>query len=283
MARLKEFGFDAFGVRIAIACPAELEDEVRTVLPPGTVTRRASRPRVRLRISPLPEGGWRMVEGVNLLVMEGASLPAVLTELGANIREQVALHAPERVFIHAGVVAIGGRALLLPGQSFAGKSTIVEALVRSNAAYMSDEYAVLDADGRVHAFAKPVHRRVARFYPDDQVSLTPGEFGTVADDGPLEVGLIASLEYRPGAPWEPRTLSKGQGALLLLDNAVAARTRSEEVLAAARAAVEHAAIIEGQRGEAAEAAELLIAEMRDLLHASESDAPEIPARKSSAS
>jgi len=57
------------------------------------------------------------------------------------------------------VVAWRGRAILLPGRSYVGKSTLVMELVRAGAVYYSDEYAVLDARGRVHPFAQPVALR----------------------------------------------------------------------------------------------------------------------------
>jgi hypothetical protein len=43
--------------------------------------------------------------------------------------------------------------MVLPGKSFAGKTTLVAALVRAGAEYWSDEYAVLDANGDVHPYA----------------------------------------------------------------------------------------------------------------------------------
>jgi len=79
--------------------------------------------------------------------------------LAAAIRSHVALNAPAHIFVHAGVVAVDGRALVLPGPSFSGKTTLVAALVRAGATYLSDEFAVLDADGRVHPYPKPLSIR----------------------------------------------------------------------------------------------------------------------------
>ena len=50
--------------------------------------------------------------------------------LSGTIRHYLAEHAPDLVFIHAGVVVWEGRALLLPGRSMAGKSTLVRLLNR---------------------------------------------------------------------------------------------------------------------------------------------------------
>jgi hypothetical protein len=48
------------------------------------------------------------------------------------------------LFVHAGVVEIAGRACVLVGDSGAGKTSTVAALVRRGASYLSDEVALLD-------------------------------------------------------------------------------------------------------------------------------------------
>ena len=67
--------------------------------------------------------------------------------------------ARNRVFVHAGVVGWKGRAIVIPGRSYSGKSTLVSELIRAGAAYYSDEYAVFDSRGRVYPFAKPLEMR----------------------------------------------------------------------------------------------------------------------------
>src|ERR671929_229610 len=87
---------------------------------------------------------------------------------------------------HAGVVGWQGRAILIPGRSFSGKSTLVAALVRAGATYYSDEFAVLDERGRVHPFPKKLSMRLEgsarpRFAPVEELG---GRRGTT----PLRVG-----------------------------------------------------------------------------------------------
>ncbi len=61
------------------------------------------------------------------------------------------------LFIHAGVVTLAGRGVILVGQSGAGKTSTVAALVRKGAGYLSDEVALLDpASGIVAPFALPM-------------------------------------------------------------------------------------------------------------------------------
>src|SRR5947209_9646962 len=52
-------------------------------------------------------------------------VPAVtLGVLEVKLRHYLALHAPDHVFIHAGVVALDGVGIVLPGNSFSGKTTL---------------------------------------------------------------------------------------------------------------------------------------------------------------
>jgi hypothetical protein len=62
----------------------------------------------------------------------------------------VAENARRWIFVHAGVVAWRGQAIVIPGATQSGKTSLVAALVRAGAEYFSDEYAVFDARGRVH-------------------------------------------------------------------------------------------------------------------------------------
>jgi hypothetical protein len=150
-----------------------------------------------------------------------------------------------------------GRAIVIPGRSYSGKTTLVAELVRAGAAYYSDEYAVFDSRGRVHPYSKPLSIRV----PGDetkQTDHTPEAFGGKAGKRPLPVGWIVSSQYRVGAKWRPRRLSAGGGALELLAHAVAVRSQPEITLATLEKAVAHAAVWKGVRGGAAELARKLL-------------------------
>src|SRR5207247_125098 len=98
---------------------------------------------------------------------------------------------------HAGAVAHRGRIALLPGQSFAGKTTLTAALVELGALYYSDEFAVLDADGLVHPYAKDLsirdHGRMQR--SDTPVETLGGLAGRVPRGGPA---WTSGLEAKDG-------------------------------------------------------------------------------------
>lgn len=70
----------------------------------------------------------------------GAALRAFHHEL----LHGVMLRAPELYYVHAAVVALDGRAVVLPGLSRAGKSTLALALVERGARFLSDELLAFD-------------------------------------------------------------------------------------------------------------------------------------------
>ena len=103
---------------------------------------------------------YRVFAGTDL-VAEAHKLTDAAQALAAHAEFVVAEHAPDHLFVHAGVVGWEGRAIVIPGSSFAGKTTLVQAWLEAGAAYYSDEFAVIDRDGHVHPFARPLAIRDA--------------------------------------------------------------------------------------------------------------------------
>lgn len=250
-----ELSFEAYGVIGALnASRPELLDRARSVLPPGwTPANGAVPPGGRFSIA--HHNGAIEVRVGDTAQIRTVDLDVALAVLDAQVRAYVSLQAPERIFVHAGAVANDGGAILIPGLSFSGKTTLVAALVHAGATYYSDEYAVLDEHGLVHPYPKPLSIRAgARRGTDHAVTTLGGEAGT----DPLRVALIAVTSYRPGARWNPQRQSPGAGAMALLSNTVPARDRPAQALAAIRQAAASAAVLEGERGEAAETAAHLL-------------------------
>jgi hypothetical protein len=248
---------EAFGVSVAVSADSQYFAAVSDFLPP----------RARPIRHPPERGCFGLVKDttddglLNIVCDEKPiagpfDLRLALGILDAELRMYIALHAPDHVFVHAGVVGVGDRAIVLPGRSFAGKTTLVAALVQAGAEYWSDEYAVLDADGLVHPYPKPLSVRIDDTRATDERPVE--SFGGRAGDRPLPVALIAFTNYRPGVAWAPRPCTVGEGAVKLLEHSIAARSRPEQVLAAVRRAASDAVILEGDRGNADEAARALL-------------------------
>ena len=120
----------------------------------------------------------------------------------------VAEHAEGLVFVHAGAVAWGGRAIVVPGRTLAGKSTLVAALVRAGATYYSDEYTVLDPQGMVRPYARMLSIRPTDGGPPHRV--TAEAIGGHTGTEPVPMALVAHLRYDPGAGWAVEELSRGR-------------------------------------------------------------------------
>lgn len=166
----------------------------------------------------------------------------------SDVQLYVAEHAPRRVFVHAGVVGWKGRAIVIPGRSFSGKSTLTAALVRAGATYYSDEYALIDRQGRVHPYARPLALREG----DEQRSTKYAieTLGGRAGTKPLPLGLIVVTRFQEGARWHPQRISAGRGALALLENTVSARRAPQTALATFQGALANTVVLQSARGEA---------------------------------
>ncbi len=158
--------------------------------------------------------------------------------------------------MHAGVVGWRGRAIVIPGHSFAGKSTLVAALVRAGATYYSDEYAVFDAHGRVHPYARPLALRDETGGPSRKVQ--PEALGGPPGVKPLRVGLVVVTSYHAGASWRPRRLAPGRAVMALLANTVSIRRQPERSLATLRQVALEAPVLKGVRGEVEEMVDALL-------------------------
>lgn len=191
------------------------------------------------------------------LLGRARDLDDVLDAFAADVQLHVAEHARRRVFVHAGAVGWRGRAIIVPGQSFTGKTTLVAELVRAGATYYSDDYAVFDARGHLHPFPRPLSLRHSGGYEQQRHSVE--SIGGAAGERPLPVGLVAVTPYDSRVRgWRPRRLSAGHGVLELFAHAVAARRRPEAVLSALERATADALVLKGRRGEASSVAEKIL-------------------------
>jgi hypothetical protein len=255
--------FESYGLRIGlrVSDPAVLGRAVEC-LPPGWTRGRSP---VVDQLYSLVVGGhdggsrprrFHLLYTAASRIARTLDLEEALAVLESDLKMHVAEKAHGRVFVHAGVVAHRGRTILLPGRSHSGKSRLVDALVRAGCTYYSDEFAVLDARGRVHAYPAPLTLRGEDGAPPRRLQL-PGSGGRGARPA-LPVGLVVVSRYRPEARWRPRRISPGRGLLALLDNTVPARRRPRAVLSVLSRIVAAATVFRGYRGEAEAAAPRLL-------------------------
>lgn len=250
--------FVAHGVRIAVTSDSEdllrkaapFLPPVRSVVPEGRVER-------RFHLSQQNE-----TDGPPVFSLDAAGRPIsaspdlrkVLSALEWEVHLFLAHRAKDRIFVHAGVVEWRRKAIVVPGRSFSGKSTLIAALVRAGCPYLSDEYAILDSTGLCHAHPRHLSLRV-----DGRVEQrTAEELGGHTRYEPLTVGSVIVTRYRSGATWQPSRLSSGETVMSLFQHTIAARSRSREALAALRASTIAAEAYRGVRGEVSEMVEAIL-------------------------
>src|SRR5881394_3494459 len=165
------------------------------------------------RVTRFNLGYWNLVRFART-----TSFDDLIDQFESHVQLTVAEYAPRRVFVHAGVVEWNGKVILIPGLSFSGKSTLVAELLRAGATYYSDEYAVIDRNGRVHPYARKLRMRS----PDaiHMKRMRAEEFSANTGSKPLPVALVVSTAFREAARWRPRELTTGKAVLELLANTV---------------------------------------------------------------
>jgi len=191
---------------------------------------------------------------------ESTSFEEILETFEVRVKMHVAEMAPRRVFVHAAAVGWRGKAIIVPGQTMSGKTSLAAEFVRAGATYYSDEYAVLDMFGRVHPYPKALSIRRERSFK--QEACPAEKIGGVTGTRPLPVGLVTVTGLKEGVSWRPAPLPPGPAALELLANAISARRKPEVVLTTLKRVVSNATCLKGLRGEAEETARLILERWR---------------------
>ena len=258
----KSFAFESYGVKIQIACSRililrEIEQRVRILLP-ANYFKRISSSQASHKFSVRRSKSYEFVlfRGRKKVTFSNDK-EIFLKYLDSLVRLTVAEFAESKVFIHAGVVAWHGKAIIIPGKSFQGKTTLVKELTKQGATYYSDEYAVLDADGYVHPFAKTLSvRELNDSYGQTEISVEA--IGGKQGIEPLAVGMILLTVYEPDAVWQPQILSDGLGILEMLPHTIPTILNPKFSLKVLNNTVKRAIIVKSKRGEAAQVAKKVL-------------------------
>ena len=253
--------FGAFGVTFTLASSdpgllVQVEESLRAFFP------------ARLRRSPTPNETnlfrfERNTSGFRLISPFGDSRIGGTTEefirhIRSLIRATVASKAAKHIFIHAGVVAVAGRALVIPADSHAGKTTLVRALIAAGAEYYSDEYAVIDRKGMVLPFAKPLSVRGLLDDAHVQTEILAAEEGCTVGTEPLPLGWVLLTRFEKGGRWRPRVISSAEGTLLMIPHVIGLADRPKMSLRYLETALEKATIFTTVRGDAGRTAEKIL-------------------------
>jgi hypothetical protein len=247
------FSFISHGVRIGVRVnKPEVLETLLELLPTGW---KPSKHQVVEQLYSLKVGGisarpnlrqFNLLYGNLNKLARTLSLEEVFAAFRKDLQHAVPFLAKQKVFVRAGVVGWQGRAIVIAGVEASGKTTLVKELVQAGATYYSDEYAMLDAKGRVHPYAG-----LSDEFSEAQLGRKP-----------LPVGTILVTRYKEGARFRPRKLSEGQAALELLAHTTATRRIPETALTVVQKAVSQADAFKGTRGEAGDIREYLLKKIK---------------------
>jgi len=119
---------------------------------------------------------------------------------------------PDFVSLHAATVNWQGHGISMAGTSGAGKSSLCTAALLHGADYFSDEYSLLDKQGRITAFPRPLqwdnneHPAFSRQDMHDSGLFGEGSYAFTGHDGQPVTSLL----------WHPRRLATTPANLSLL-------------------------------------------------------------------
>ena len=250
--------FESFGVTFALRGPSDVADELTALVP----TREESRPNdpsdltfdIRRRDHGDQLLGFEAWRADGSLVERTRAPRDVAKTLANELHFEIASRSESHLFVHAGVVGWHCTAIVLPGRSMSGKTTLVRALLERGATYYSDEYAVVSDDGYVHAYPRPLGVRGDDGRTD---AIQPHDLTDRIGSDPLPIGLLAVLRFDEAQGWDVEALSPGAAGLAIVDNTVRARDAAARTLRAA-ALAGSAQALSGTRGDADDAAERLL-------------------------
>lgn len=256
------WSFESFGAVIRIDSNsrdflAQAEAVARhSLLSNVTTVANDRKPDQVIELTKSKSGSYRFVYNGKYLA-SGRSRKKLFKFFDTIVRVSVGESAKDLVFVHAGAVGWKGRAILLPGDSFTGKSTLVAALVKNGAEYYSDDFAILDRNGLLQPFPRAISMRTndGNFVPYE---IGIDKLGGVVGKEHIPVGMVLFSKYAANKRWKPKTLTPGQGILELIPFVLTFRPQTEFSLKVLNKVADNAIIASSSRGNAESFAKTLL-------------------------
>lgn len=250
----------AWGATAQLLAPdRETLERVLAALPPAVRVGGEGRAARTLELVDDGGSGPRLVvDGRKLARFD--NLEDTIAVLSSSIETLASTHSDTHAFLHAGAVEVGGRAVMLPGRSHAGKTTLVRALLERGARYLSDDLVPIDAGLRAHPLARPLMVRAARGAATEPVP--PERVGSRAALAALEIAAVFCVRFDPAEPGlrlEEKTDAASFAALLA--HAPGAQIRPDVIVPILAGIARRTPVFVGARGEAGAAADALLARL----------------------
>ncbi len=256
-------GFDLLGTRVGISSDSgtALESLIGVAPPAATLCPYGSTvERLFVDTGSAGSGGGLYFEsrGNEELLRFDRLGPAELKAVESKLQLVFALAAaPDTLFLHAGAVAFGQRGILIAGNTYSGKTTLIAELVSRGAGYFTDDCAVITAGGLLFPNPSRLGIRTSRFEREPR---SAAELGSADATLPVPVTDIYFTSFEAGAVFEPQRLTDGAAALEVLGSffypAVVDHYPAECIRFASSLAAK-ARVYAGTRAEAADAADVI--------------------------
>lgn len=251
----RDLNFESYGVRISVetnvdALTTELKDLVRSTLVNNVRFDESTSYAEHSFFIGRSNDKQYFIKRDNEEIYGELSLDSVLELFVRMLRLKISEHAVDHVFVHAGVVGWNGQAIILPGESGSGKTSLVIELVRLGAEYYSDEYAVIDEKGLVHPFARKLSVKNLEQDWSERNGVPIEAIGGRAGISPIPIGLVALTTFAPGPTAPLQEITRGNGMIETFRHAIPLQIKPEFVLKVLKTALSRAIILKGLRGEA---------------------------------
>ena len=191
----------------------------------------------------------------------GVSRKQVTAYVESRLESLASTHSPRFAFLHAGCVEIDGHAIVLPGRSCAGKSTLVAEFVKRGARYLSDDLVPIDARLRAHPFPRPIGIRPVQGGAATKASLTSLGLEPATRPRPIAFIWCGSFEPLVGiSSFAPQSAAQAFAALLA--HAPGAQVRPEVIVPILAGIARTVPVFVGVRGEASEIVDAIRARLK---------------------
>ena len=156
---------------------------------------------------------------------------------------------PTNFYLHAGAILWNNQGIILPGESFSGKTTLVKEFIKAGAVYVTDDLTVLTKNGEILPFPRTLAIRTET----GRELRTAEFFGARTLTEKVKLKTILFAEFEEKAEWKPQILPPGQAVMKLMDNFYykpAIREAPAQIVKALAGLTNGIKIFTGKRGDA---------------------------------
>ncbi len=121
---------------------------------------------------------------------------------------------PKRFYLHAGAFVWNNKGIIVPGESFSGKTTLVKEFIKAGAVYITDDLTILTETGELLPFPRTLEVRTET----GRELQTAESFGARTLTEKIKLEMILFTAFEENAEWKPQILPPGQAVMKLMDN-----------------------------------------------------------------